>query len=318
MRVGGSTQDAVDPGGPLGGQCGGAVPRPCRRAVSPASARPDGDLGKRVGHPVVRTASRGGQVPHPRITMGDLGECLVGAHARRQCGVAQHEGPQHRMGELQRGIDAITAADAAVRGGDPDQTRVVGGVQIGQGESGCGHGTGQGSHRRRAAGGEHDQRLPGAFGQPVQPVGPGTLQLTSRRRQLTERFLPKQLGLPQRGRRLQQRRWVAGDPPDQVAQHVRGHPITVLADQLAARLGGQPGDLHTGQAGPLAQVGGIRADRHHHRHPFHRQPARDEQQRLLRRRVHPLQIVDEHHERMPVPGRGQDVQGSRARGVRAR
>ena len=119
-------------------------------------------------------------------------------------------------------------------------------------------------------------------------------------RQRTRRGHPEpagELGRRQPARQLQQRQRVAarlGD--DAVADALVDAPPDADREQPVRIVVADALHDQCGQAVELAGVAGI-AHREHHRDPLREQAPRDERQRLRRRTIEPLRVVDQAHQR---------------------
>jgi len=182
----------------------------------------------------------------------------------------------------------------------PDQPGRLGRVQGGGVDAQPGAGP---QHHGRVGGGlgrRHHQQGPGLGGQAEDPLAEGPLQPGRQRQHVVEQGPPGELAGGQRPGQLQQGQRVAARPLDQQVDH-RGRQVhAVPGQQGRRRLDVQPLQAQLGQAGGGELAGGAVADREHAHHPLGLQPPGGEPQRVSRRPVQPLGLVDQAQHRPPI------------------
>ena len=273
---------------------------------------------------------------------GELGGAQVsvrggreaGARAGALCGTLERGGdalvrPRRRGGHLPRVLGIVVGQrvrDRAVRGpplddgaavvGGRAQQRVperdlarperddpgrLGGLERADVESG---GRQRPQHDVAAAhlgGRGHQQRAAGVVPERLEAAGEHALERRARRERTFDRRASLELVVRQQRRDLAQRERVAGGGREHAPSDVLGHRlVTARVQQLLRARRRQRADLQRLDAGH--ELSRHRPLREQHRDALGAEPARREPQRLERRLVEPLQVVDHAHDR-PLLGR---------------
>ena len=207
-----------------------------------------------------------------------------------------------------RAQQRVPELDVAV--GDRDQASSLGGGEVVHRQLDLAQGR---LDRRDPAGvraGGEQQRTALTVGEPVERAPERPLDAGAGAQRLLERLAPRALAVRQQPRDLQQRERVARRRLHEPVGDRRRHALDLRGGQQLARLGLaerldpqqlQPRHLEPGDGGALAQ----RAD---HRDALGAEPAAGEQERLQRRLVEPLRVVDRHQHRLLLGGDGEQAQ----------
>ena len=113
------------------------------------------------------------------------------------------------------------------------------------------------------------------------------------------------------GRQLEQRERVSGGLPQQAVDRLR-RQRRAGREHLPRGFVGEPGEGQLGQLRDLEPVARIVANREQHQDPLGVEPPRREQERLGRRRVDPLEIVDDAHEWLALAGLREQIERRQA------
>jgi hypothetical protein len=142
----------------------------------------------------------------------------------------------------------------------------------------------------------------------LDPLREGLLDAAGERPRIEEAEAARELGRGQPTRQLQQRQGVAARLGDDLIAHALVQPPRHGRRQQRARdVFGEAGDDHLRQAVELGDVVGL-PNGEHDGDPLRQQAPRYEGQRLRRRPVEPLHVVDEAHERLRLGRAGQQAQ----------
>ena len=239
---------------------------------------------------------RGGQVPGARLGLGVLGERRVRRPPGRQRRAPVHGRAHERVAE----DDAVVAA--------LDQARRLG---RGQGVDVDTARPQRGGHRRQRVGvrrGDHEQRLACALRQRAHAPAVDALQAGARRQGIGERLAAAALGVGELCGHLPERERVARRRGDEPLTYRGRHAL--LAQQRERGVALQPAHDEDVGAWPAGRIE-LLAGGQQQRRPAGPQPLGHEAQRVERRAVQPLGIVDDdEHGRV---GGGQADQRERRR-----
>jgi len=280
--------------GLVAGELGGPLQGGRGRGMAAAPSGPVGRALQLGGRGLVGPDGGRGQVPGPLV-----GGVLTGQHVGQGPvgGLPAGQGGGGVGGRADQGVAELEPALAG-----PDQPGRLGRVQGGGVDAQPGTGP---QHHRRVAGGlgrRHHQQGPGLGGQAPDPLAEGPLQPGRQRQHVVEQGPPGELAGGQRPGQLQQGQRVAAGPLDQQVDR-RGRQVhPVPGQQGRRRLEVQPLQAQLGQAGGGELAGVAVAGREQAHHPLGLQPPGGEPQRLRRRPVQPLGLVDQAQHR-PLLGR---------------
>ena len=193
--------------------------------------------------------------------------------------------------------------EADRRGRDLDKVVGLRGLEVGEGDAEIGGGPCDPVQRLGSGRGDEQQRGAGRVRETLQPAPERRLDARTDGQGIRQRIAARELLAQQVRRRLQQRQRVSRGRAVQPGHDVRGHrPARCPAQQLGRVVPVESFDrelLHPGQVEVAALD---RPQRHDQRDRLALQPPRDEQQRVGRRVVEPMRVVD-HHQHRPVRGR---------------
>ena len=291
-----SRQRASRPAGRVHGQVCGALQERGRRGESTARLRPPGGALELRRDLLVRPCGGARPVPCAAIGIGlgigDRGQRPVRAPAflrrRRAVGRRAYE----RVAEAHQGAE-LAQARGRVRGRRVDAQP-----------------SGRLEHQRRVADrlGRRDQHQPpGVVRQRLDPPPEAVLDPPGQRSCPGEAEPARQSGGRDLARELQQRQRVAarlGDEP--VAHELVKWPAQGRAQQRTRIVLVQAADRQRRQPGQLVRA--VRAPSEHQRRRLRLEATRHEGQRLRRRAVEPLRVVDQAHQRPLGRHLGQQVQ----------
>jgi hypothetical protein len=259
-----------------------------------AAARSAWPASQAAGGGLVGPDGGRGQVPGPlvalRLAAEDLGKGAVGGLPGRQGG--RPVGGRADQG-VPEGQPAVPGADQPGRLGLVERVRR-------DPEPGAGA-----QHHRRVAGRlgrRHQQQGARLLGQAPDPLAEGPLQPGGQREHVLEGRPPGELVGGQRPGQLQQGQGVAAGPLDQPLDHLGGQVEAVPGEQGRRRLRVEALEAQLGQAGGREVAGVAVAGGEQAHHPLGLQPPGGEGQRLRRRAVQPLGLVDQAQQR-PLLGR---------------
>ena len=268
---------------------GGRVATPPRGVV--------GGAGQRLGRPVVGGRGRGGTVPRAPVGVGVAveggGQGLVGRPALGEAGRAVDSRAQERMAEAHPrtiGRQQPGALDRIERVG-PDAD-ALGGAQ-------------QRPHLAAVVGRREQEHPSRVVGQRRHAGHEGLLDALVERQVEPQRGAAGQLVVGEGGGQLEQGERVAARDADELLAHDRGQGAVEERRRFGAA---QPREPQLGQPRRLEmpRVALARADEHADRIGL--QAAGDEDERVGRRPVEPVRVVDDAQQRLLVGRRGEQAQ----------
>ena len=160
----------------------------------------------------------------------------------------------------------------------------------------------------RVFAGRDQQRRPGGLPKPPDPLGEHRAQGRVQRQCLRQRLPTGKLRIREAGWQLQQRERVAGRLGQQPFTHRRRRTRYAASEQAHGRLAVQPADHQLLEPStlkpPLLALSGPKQNHH----PLSDQPPRREYQRIHRRHVQPLRVVDQTQHRPRLRGGRQQRQ----------
>ncbi len=245
----------------------------------------------------VRFDARRGPMPRPpvgvRLGVQHLGERRVGSAATGVRRRLVHRRADERMPELDLRLPHVY------------QVRLLGGVQ---GVS-LGAEARRGSQDRRrgpgVVGGSDEENRPGRRRQSfdARPIGPDDAPADGKWCQARELRLVERRGQLEQGERVP-----AGFVDEPLAR-IRGHGSTdAVVEQRPRRIGSESAQAQHGQTGRPEAARLLLPGREHHGQALRLDPAGGEHQRLGRRVVQPVRVVDDAQDRLLLRGLGQQAQ----------
>ena len=285
------------------GQLGGAGQERRDRRDAAARVRPAGGALQLHGERLVRCPCGVCAVPGPPIgidvRVGRLGQRRVDALAIGHGGGAVGGRSHERMPEAYAEPDLeepCRRGGVRRRGGEPEPVD-------------------RSPQQRRVAdrvGRRHEQQTPTLFGELLELPREAELDAVRQRHHAGRPKAPRELRGRQAPRQLEQRKWVAARLGDNaVSQAHVERPVGRRGQQRARVSVAQPSDIETRKTREVEPVGGL-PHREHHAHRLREQAAGDEGERLRRRAILPLGVVDHTEERALLCDLGEEAQHGEA------
>jgi len=212
--------------------------------------------------------------------------------------------------EDRRAHERMAEGDASL--GEHEQAGVLGRFERGPIDPGRGEGFGDGLHVVRQRDGDDDERSARVGREPFGAPRECSLERRSGGNRVRQRLVARQLGRAERARDLQQRERVAAGRQAE-APHDLGRDVpTGFGEQPLGILDLERPQLKLLESGCIERALLAVADGEEDRRRICDEPLHGEDQRVARRDVHPLRVVDDDEQRIVLSGRRQEAQGCRA------
>jgi hypothetical protein len=296
-RRGGGCDQAHGASLRIGVQLGGALERASRGGVSAPPGRVVGGEGKVVGRLVVGSRGGGGAMPGPpigvRVVAERRGERLVCRAPLGEPGSVVDGRAQQRM------------AEAHARAVGDQQARVLDRVERVGGHAEVLRRAQQRPHVAAVVDRCEQQQLPGVSGERFDVGHERSLDALAERQVEAQPCAPAELVIGEYQRQLEQGERVSPGSADEILTHPRGQRAVEQGAGVGVAQSGKP---QLGQPVRVELAGIVLARCDEHCDRIGVQTPRHEHERVGRRAVEPVRVVDHAQQRLRVCGRGEQAQ----------